>query len=493
MSLTQSELESRLLAAANSLRGPVDPADFKQYVFPLLFLKRLSDNWDAEQAQASADYAPSPVPVPAYADYHRFDIPEGCHWSDLRKVSENVGYALQLILDRIQEANQETLAGIFGEVAWANKERLPEHALTRLIDIFSGIPLDPATVPHDLLGNAYEYLLREFAEASGKKAGEFFTPRAVVRLLTRLLEPRPGESIYDPACGSAGMLIEAVNEVAESGGDIRTLRLYGQEVQLTTAAIARMNLFMHDIEDFRVVRGDTLRDPKFKDHTGALTRFDLVLANPPFSLKNWGADEWTSDPYGRAFCGVPPAGSADWAWVQHMIASVDLKDGRVGVVMPLGILFRSGQEAGIRECVVGGDLIEAVIGLPPDLFYSTTIPACLLVLRRGKPAGRQGSVLFIDASRQFRRGRSQNVMDDAHIASVVAAYEKMQGEVPVRLVPLAEIKENGWDLNIGRYLQTAVTGDGDVATALADLVGARKALLTADAELQRLLGEAGYA
>lgn len=420
VALTQQELESRLLAAANSLRGPVDPADFKQYVFPLLFLKRLSDNWDVEHEEAVADYAPKPVPKAAYTDYHRFVIPDGCHWADLLRISENVGYGLQLILDRIQEANSSTLAGIFGEVAWANKERLPEHALLNLIDIFSGIPLNPNTVPHDMLGAAYEYLLREFAEASGKKAGEFFTPRAVVRLLTRILDPQTGESIYDPACGSAGMLVEAVNDVQEMGGDTRTLRLYGQEVNLTTAAIARMNLFMHDIEDFKVVRGDTLRDPKFQTDQGALARFDVVLANPPFSLKTWGAEAWARDPYKRSFCGVPPSGNGDWAWIQHMLASMSPETGRVGVVMPHGVLFRAGQEADIRKCIVGGDMLEAAIDLPPNLFYSTTIPACLLIFRAVKSQDRAGGVLFVDASHRFAKGRNQNYMTRDDVEAIVA-------------------------------------------------------------------------
>ena len=296
------------------------------------------------------------------ADFHRFAMPRGCHWSDLQKVSANVGVALQRILDRLAEANPRTLAGIFGDVAWGNKERLPEPALLNLIDAFDRLILNRMVVSNDMLGTAYEYLLRQFADESGKKAGEFFTPRAVVRLLIRILGPEPGEAVYDPACGSGGMLVETINEVRESGGDTRTLRLYGQEVNLTTAAIARMNLFLHDLEDFRIVRGDTLRDPRFLERSG-LRKFDVVVANPPFSLKNWGADTWADDPYGRAFCGVPPAGTADLAWVQHMVASMRPATGRVGVVMPNGVLSR-GAEKSIRQCLVEEDRLEAVIGLP---------------------------------------------------------------------------------------------------------------------------------
>lgn len=495
VSLTQTELEARLLAAANSLRGPVDPADFKQYLFPLLFLKRLSDNWDAEHAQAEADYAPQPVPKSALADYHRFDMPQGCHWADLRKITENVGYGLQLLLDRLQEANPTTLAGIFGNVAWAEKERLPEHALVNLVDIFNGIPLGPEVVSHDMLGQAYEYLLREFAEASGKKAGEFFTPRAVVRLLTRLLDPKPGESIYDPACGSAGMLIEAVNEVAEVGGDTRTLRLYGQEVNLTTGAIARMNLFMHDIEDFRILRGDTLREPKFKSDEGSLTQFDVVIANPPFSLKNWGAETWTHDPFKRSFCGVPPTNNADLAWVQHMLASMKPETGRVGVVMPHGALFRGGQESHIRQCLLESDLLDAVVGLPSNLFYSTTIPAALLIFRAQKEKAREGHVLFVDGSALFVKDRNQNILRPEDAERILSAYrttETPDDLPPVRLVPLSEVKENDWDLNIGKYLRSVRAVQATVDFAYTELQEAHAALRLADAALAERMSEAGY-
>ena len=288
MALTQQDLEGRLWAAANSLRGPVDPSDFKAYIFPLLFYKRVSDAWDDEHARAVADFG-ADVTLEVEADYHRFQLPEGCRWRDLRKVHENVGVALQNILDRIQQANPDTLAGIFGDVAWGNKDKLPEHALLNLIEAFHTLDLSPGRVGHDVLGNAYEYLLKQFADESGKKAGEFFTPRSVVRLLTRILDPQPTDTVYDPACGSGGMLVEAANEVLESGGSLRQMRFYGQEVNLTTAAIARMNLFLHDVEDVVIRRGDTLRDPKFLDERGRLQRFDVVITNPPFSLKNWGA------------------------------------------------------------------------------------------------------------------------------------------------------------------------------------------------------------
>lgn len=493
--LSLSELESRLWEAANSLRGPVDPADFKAYVFPILFFKWISDTWDLEHQQAVDDFGDD-ITVEVEADYHRFDVPDGCHWTDLRAVSTNVGVALQRTLDRLSEANPEKLAGIFGDVAWGNKERLPEPSLLNLIDTFNGLTLNPQVVSHDMLGAAYEYLLRKFADESGKKAGEFFTPRAVVRLLVHLLDPQAGETICDPACGSGGMLVETITAVREAGGDPRTLRLFGQEVNLTTSAIARMNLYLHELEDFRILRGNTLRDPAFRDHEGAYKRFDVVIANPPFSLKHWGADTWTADP--RAVCGVPPAGNGDYAWVEHMVSSMRPETGRVGVVMPHGVLFRGGVEGRIRQCLLEKDALDAVIGLPPNLFYSTSIPACLLVFRAMKPKDRRQTVLMVDGSACFTKGRNQNQMDDEHVDAILAAYRSGDdpdgdGGVAVRLVDHAEIKENGWDLSLGRYLRAPEAETIDVDTALTELRKAQTALREAEAELDERLREAGYA
>jgi type I restriction enzyme M protein len=493
LGLSQSELESRLWAAANALRGPVDPADFKAYIFPLLFCKRVCDSWDEEHGQAVDDFDDL-LTDEIEADYHRFVIPHGCHWDDLRRVSENVGVALQRVLDRIQQANPDTLAGIFGDVAWGNKEKLPEPSLLALLDTFGSLDLSPSRVGNDVLGNAYEYLLKQFADTSGAKAGEFFTPRAVVRLLTRILDPQPTDTVYDPACGSGGMLVEAANEVLEAGGSLAQMRFYGQEIQLTTAAIARMNLYLHDVEDAKVLRGDTFREPKFRDERGRLERFDIVIANPPFSLKNWGAEVWTNDPWGRAFCGVPPAGTGDFAWVQHMVASMRPGIGRVGVVMPHGVLFRGGVEGTIRQCLITRDQLEAVVGLPANLFYSTTIPACLLIFQATKSEERRGTVLIVDGSRRFVKGRNQNQMSAVDVEAIVGAYRSAASgdDVPARVVEHAEIKENGWDLNITRYLRTEAAESVDVPTALAALRQAQQRLRQAEGRLDERLKAAGY-
>ena len=495
MSVSLDELERRLWDAANALRGPVDPADFKTYVFPVLFWKWISDSYDWERAQAVAEYGEDVDPE-VEADFHQFDLPAGTHWRDVTVKTANLGTAIQTALGKIEQANPDSLAGIFGDASWGNKERLPESALVNLINAFNGMTLNPDEVSHDLLGQGYEYLLKNFADESGKKAGEFFTPRQIVRLLIRILDPQSGESVYDPAAGSGGMLVETINTVRDHGGDTRTLRLYGQEVNLTTSAIARMNLYLHDIEDFKIVRGDTLRSPGLRQPDGRLSTFDVTVANPPFSLSNWGSETWAADP--RSTCGVPPAKNGDFAWVQHMLASMDPKSGRVGVVMPHGVLFRGGAEGRIRQCLLEQDRLEAVIGLPANLFYSTTIPACLLIFRADKAAERRKHILFVDGSRRFTKGRNQNSIGDDDISAILTAYETGddpdgEGGVHVRLVPFAEIEANGFDLNIGRYIKGVQEDTVDLPTALAAYEEARAARIESEKTLFGRLRVAGIA
>lgn len=493
---SQAELDRKLLDAANCLRGPVDPADFKAYIFPLLFFKRISDAWHYEHDKALENFD-GDEKLAAHPDNYRFVVPDGCLWEDLQAVSENVGAALQLILERIEEANPETLGGIFGGVRWGDKERLPESALTGVIDVFDTLDLNPEEVPYDLLGNAYEYLLKNFADESGKKAGEFFTPRTVVRLMAQILEPAEDESICDPACGSGGLLIESINEVREAGGDARTLQIYGQEINQTTAAIAKMNLFLHDIETFKIARGDTLRDPKLKDPEGGLMQFDMIVANPPFSLDNWGRESWATDPYGRADLGVPPKKYADLAFVQHMLKTMSPETGRMAVVMPDGVLFRKGEEKKIREGIIEGSLLEAIIALPKNLFYNTDIHAYVLVFRSEIAQERNGRVLFIDGSERFRKGTNQNEMTSEDVDVLVQAYRTGldpdgEGGVYVRSVPKDEIVEKDYDLNIGRYLKRRTEEGVEIEEALSAYTEARRELRAAEEVLSERLREAGF-
>ncbi|TFD28670.1 type I restriction-modification system subunit M [Cryobacterium lyxosi] len=494
--LTQSQLESTLWAAANALRGPVDPGDFKSYVFPVMFFKWISDTWDHNHVQAVADFGDD-LTDEIEATYQPFALPTECHWADVFGNTVNIGSKLGKTLLRIQEANPGKLDGVFGDVNWANKERLPESALADLLDAFDKLTLDPAHINGDMLGAAYEYLLREFAEASGKKAGEFFTPRHVVHLLVRILNPQPGDSVCDPACGSAGMLVETVNAVNANGGDARTLSLYGQEVNLTTAAMAKMNLYLHGLEDFQVVRGDTFREPKLLNKDGSLRTYSVIAANPPFSLQNWGADSWAHDPYSRAFGGeVPPVKNGDYAWIQQIVSTMAEDDGRAGIVMPHGVLFRGGKEGVIREQLVRSDMLEAIISLPNNLFYSTSIPVCLLIFRKKKPAERRNHVLFVDATKRFAAGKNQNTMSDEDIDVIHAAYRDGteidgDGGLSLRLIGLAEIEENGFDLNIGRYIKGEAAAEANVGEALILMREAQERLATAQDVLDEKLKAAG--
>jgi type I restriction enzyme M protein len=450
---TLGQLESHLWEAANILRGPVDAADFKTYVFPLLFFKRISDVHDEEYAAALAESG-GDEEYAVFPQNYRFQIPEGCHWDDVRVVTTNVGHALQKAMRGIEKANPETLYGIFGDAQWTNKERLPDSLLRDLLEHFSRIALGNTVAQADLLGQSYEYLIKKFADLTNKKAGEFYTPRSVVRLMVNILDPKEGESIYDPACGTGGMLLEAIHHVRENHGDDRTLwgKLFAQEKNLTTSAIARMNLFLHGASDFQVVRGDTLRQPAFFSGDDLAT-FDCVIANPPFSLQKWGDEVWTSDPYGRNFAGMPPAKTGDYAWVQHMIKSMAARTGRMAVVLPHGALFRAAKEGAIRQNILQMDVLEAVIGLGPNLFYGTGLAACILVFRQRKTPARKKKVLIVDASREFKKSRAQNELLPEHVDRIYGWYRDYKGvEGVARVITLEDIAANDYNLNIPRYV-----------------------------------------
>lgn len=485
-------LESHLWEAANILRGsPVDRTDWKSYIMPLLFFKRICDVWDEEYAGMVASYGE------AFADEHRFQVPEGCHWKNVRETPINVGTALQNALRGIEAANQKHLYGVFGDAQWSNKDRLPDALLKDLIEHFSALPLGNQKVTSDIIGDAYEYLIKKFADATNKKAGEFYTPRSVVRLMVEILDPNEGETIYDPACGTGGMLLGAIAHVRAKDGDPRTFfgKLYGQERNLTTAAIARMNLLLHGIEDFNIARGDTLRSPTFTDpSTGGLATFDCVIANPPFSLKEWGREVWENDAWGRAFAGLPNKSSGDYAWVQHMVTSMAVKNGRMAVVLPQGALFRGGVEEKIRKHLLEQDYVETVIGLAPNLFYGTGLAACIMVLRREKPSQRKGQVLVIDASEHYRRGRAQNFLDQEHGEEILEWVGDFQDvEHRAKVVTLDEIEDEDWTLNISRYVLPPIGEDiPPLSEAITDFKDALTQVRVAEDELKKVMEERGW-
>lgn len=492
--ITLPELEQYLGKAADLLRGSIDQADFKAYIFPLMFFKRISDVYTEEFAEALAESG-GDYEFAAFAENHRFAIPDGNLWSDVRNHTENIGSALQTAFREIEKANPETLYGIFGNANWTNKDKLPDRKLADLIEHFSTKTLSNANVAPDVFGNAYEYLIKRFADQSNKKAGEYYTPRSVVGLLINILDPQEGESVYDPACGTGGMLIEVIEHVKSAGGSPKTLwgKLYGQEKVLGTSAIARMNLLLHGVEDFKIVREDTLRNPAF--YTGnRLAQFDCVVANPPFSLKHWGEGEWASDKWGRnQLGGVPPKGYADWAWVQHMLTSANPNTGRVAVVLPQGALFRQGAEARIRGHVQKADKVEAVIGLAPNLFYGTGIAACVLLLCHAKPADRKGKVLFINGEDLMKKGRSQNTLEPAHSKELFEAYRGFANiDGRARVVGLEEIAANDFNLNIPLYVTLADTSEKlTLAEALASLQEARTRVAETRAGLEAELAKWG--
>ena len=485
--LTLSQLEQYLSKAAWILKGPVDASDFKVYIFPLLFFKRLCDVYDEERARALAEsdgdeeYADLP-------EMHRFAIPAGCHWRDVRATTSDVGAAIARALRCIESANPDQLFGIFGDAQWGNKDKLPDRLLTDLVEHFSKYTLSNERVAPDMLGQAYEYLIKHFADLTNKKAGEFYTPREVVHLMGLLLDPQEGERIYDPACGTGGMLLECVEHVRAEGGEYRTLRLYGQEKNLTSSSIARMNMFLHGIEDFRIEREDTLRKPLFKEGD-VLDRFDCVIANPPFSLKDWGVAAWSADAYGRNAFGTPPKTNADMAWVQHMVASMAPDTGRTVVVLPHGTLFRKGAEGRIRRKLIEADLIEAVIGLAPNVFYGTQLAPAILVLRHRKREGLRQNILFIDAAEEFRAGRAQNYLDPVHVRRIYDWYAAAEDvDDYVHLATAEEIAANEYNLNIPLYVEKAIADDlPTVAEAKAALAERWAAAQAAEAELERLL------
>ncbi|HEX4114822.1 MAG TPA: class I SAM-dependent DNA methyltransferase [Solirubrobacteraceae bacterium] len=493
-STTLPELEQYLAKAADLLRGSIDQADFKAYIFPLMFFKRINDVY-LEEFAVALEESGGDHEFAAFAENHRFVIPDGNLWADVRSHTENIGAALQTAFREIEKANPETLYGIFGNANWTNKDKLPDRKLADLIEHFSTKTLSNSAVAPDVFGNAYEYLIKRFADLSNKKAGEYYTPRSVVGLLINILDPHEGETVYDPACGTGGMLIEVIEHVKAAGGSPKTLwgKLYGQEKVLATSGIARMNLLLHGVEDFKIVREDTLRNPAF--YTGNhLARFDCVVANPPFSLKNWGHVEWASDRWGRSqLGGVPPKGYADWAWVQHMLTSARLKTGRVAVVLPQGALFRQGAEARVRTHVLQADLVDAVIGLAPNLFYGAGLAACVLILRHQKQPDEKGKVLFINGENLFKKCRNQNTLEPEHAAALLDAYESFTDiEGRSRVVDLAEIAGNDYNLNIPLYVAPAETGERlTLAEAIANLEAAHARAVETRAALEAELAKWG--
>lgn len=455
--LTLDELKSYLWGAAVLLRTHIDAGAYKQYIFPLLFFKRICDVYDEETEKAAAEYGED-LDLYDESELHTFLIPEGYHWNDVRKVAEDVGAAIVKAFREIEKANGDKMTGIFGDGAWTNKNRLPDRLLRDLVEHFSKKNLSLASCPEDELGQGYEYLIKQFADDSGHTAQEFYTNRTVVHLMTELLQPQSGESVYDPTCGSAGMLISCIAHLKDQGKEWRNLQVYGQEINQLTSAIGRMNLFLHGVEDFHIVNDDTLKNPGFIEN-GKLKQFDLVLANPPYSIKQWDRGAFENDKYGRNFLGTPPQGRADYAFFQHILKSMKPDTGRCAILFPHGVLFRK-EEKEMRERLVESDLIDCVIGLGPNLFFNAPMEACIVICRTKKPIERRGKVFFINAVKEVTRKNAQSFLEDTHIEHISSVYlNNTDEENYSRLVSNEEIRGNDYSLNIALYVRDGVIVD----------------------------------
>jgi len=448
--LDQKSLEKYLWGAATALRGTIDAGDYKQYIFPLLFFKRISDVYDEEFQHALAE-SDGDMEYAAFAENHHFQIPEGAHWKDVRETTVNIGLALQNAMRAIEQANPETLHGIFGDASWTNKDRLSDAMLTNLIEHYSQQKLNLSNVPDDKLGNAYEYLIKEFADDSGHTAAEFYTNRTVVKLMTMIMDPQPGESVYDPTCGSGGLLLNCALHLKDEGKEYRTLKLYGQEINLLTSAIARMNMFMHGIEEFDIVRGNTLSNPGLLEND-ELKKFNVILANPPYSIKSWDRKAFESDPFGRNLWGTPPQGCADYAFQQHIQKSLDLENGRSISLWPHGILFRDA-ETDMRRKMIEEDQVECVIGLGPNLFYNSPMEACLLITKTNKEKNKQGKVLIINAVKEVRQDKNIAYLESNHIERIYKAYSAYKDEEGFcKIVSIDDVLAHNASLNMALYV-----------------------------------------
>ena len=492
--LTLPQLEQFLWKSADILRGKIDSSDYKKYIFGLLFYKRISDVWDEEYAHVMEEFKDETI---ARADYnHRFQVPKECRWSVIEERAENIGHKLNEIFDKLTNANSPKLDKIFADLDFANKDRFPNETIQRLINHFSQYNFGDTYINSDLLGDAYEYLIKQFAADAGKKGGEFYTPREVERVIIQILKPHKKDHIYDPTVGSGGFLLEAFHFLKEKEGEqiARTLYLYGQELNISTFAIAKINMFLHGLDSADIQRGDTLANPQFLNPNGSLKTFDICVANPPYSISDWESEMFKTDKYGRIDgYEMPPTKNADYAFVLHIIKSMN-SNGRAGVVLPHGVLFRGGAEGRIREHILKNDLIDAVIALPSKLFYGTSIPAAILIFNKNKPEDRKGKVIVIDGEKDFSEGKNQNSLRFQDIQKIVKAYDNFTNiENYARVVDLKEIEENEYNLNVRRYIESGDKEEEiDVSAVRKKILSLEKEREEVDKKVEKFLEELKY-
>lgn len=492
--LTLPQLEQFLWKSADILRGKIDSSDYKKYIFGLLFFKRISDVWDEEYAKVMEEFKDETI---ARADYnHRFQVPKECRWSVVEEKAENIGKKLNEIFEKLANANSPKLDRIFDDLDFANKDRFPNETTQRLINHFSQYNFGDTYINSDVLGDAYEYLIKQFAADAGKKGGEFYTPREVERVIIQILKPHKKDHIYDPTVGSGGFLLEAFHHLKEKEGEqvARTLYLYGQEINIGTYAIAKINMFLHGLDSADIQRGDTLANPQFLNPNGSLKTYDICVANPPYSINDWEYEMFKSDKYGRIDgYELPPNKNADYAFVLHIIKSMN-SNGRAGIVLPHGVLFRGGSEGRIREQILKNDLIEAVIALPPKLFYGTGIPAAILIFNKNKPEAHKGKILIVNAEKEFSEGKNQNSLRYQDIQKIVKTYDGFRDvDGYARVVGLKEIEVNEFNLNVRRYIENGDKEEEvDVAMVRKELAILEKERMEVDKKVEEFLNNLKY-
>ncbi|WJW75381.1 type I restriction-modification system subunit M [Thiohalobacter sp. IOR34] len=460
--LKQSEINATAWAACDTFRGVVDPAQYKDYILVMLFLKYISDTWQDHYEGYKKQYGDDEERIHRKLARERFVLPKGASFYDLYEARNepNIGERINIALDAIEEANKSKLEGVFRNIDFNSEANLGRtkdrnRRLKHLLEDFNKPQLNmrPSRVSEDVIGNTYIYLIERFASDAGKKAGEFYTPHKVSELLAKLARPKAGDRICDPACGSGGLLVEAAREI---GG--RDFALFGMEVNGSTWALARMNMFLHGMDGARIEWCNTLTSPALVEND-RLMKFNVVVANPPFSLDKWGQDEAENDRFNRFWRGIPPKSKGDYAFISHMIEAALEKEGRVAVVAPHGVLFRGGAEGRIRRRLIEDNLLDAVIGLPANLFPTTGIPVAILVFDRTREKGganeKRRDVVFIDASREYQSGKNQNTLDETHIEKIVATYQARKDvDKYAHVASFEEIAENDFNLNIPRYVDT---------------------------------------
>lgn len=495
--ITIEDLKSFLWSAAEDLRGQIDAAGYKEYIFPLLFFKRISDVYD-EQYQNFVDEGGEEY-AKMQAEFLPIVIPEGQHWQNVREVTENVGQRLVEAFISIEQANPARemdgrlvggLESIFGpKDGWTNKNKMPDYIITSIIENFSKYNLSLSNCPADEMGQAYEYLVGKFADDAGNTAQEFYTNRTVVELMAEILQPQPDESIYDPTCGSGGMLVKSLDYLRNKGKEWQGVKVFGQEINGLTSSIARMNLYLNGVEDFSIACGDTLRNPAFVDGS-RLRTFDMVLANPPYSIKEWDRASFEHDKWGRNFLGTPPQGRADYAFIQHILKSMDENTGRCAILLPHGVLFRE-EEKEIRKKMIEADLLDAVIGIGPNLFFNATMEACIYIFRSKKDAARKGKVTFINAVKEVTRKNGESYLEPGHIEKIVKAYvDNVDVDKFCSVVDREEIVAHDYNLNISLYahaLENVVEETASIEQALFDWTTQHSATIENMDRLNQLL------